>query len=263
MDEKHLFEGLDGGNRQEKPRSAGLTMVVDWGIGPNRQFDLQAMAAPYFDFAKIAVGLSRMYSNEMLRSKIQSYRAMDIEPFPGGQYLEYAEMHGKLDLYLPACRSAGYRWIEVSDNVASVELEWKVRVIKDAVENFGMQVFGEVGKKEGLDHGPSFVEDASACLDAGASLILLEAAELVNADAETEREVEETVKAVGIDKVMFELPGPWIEGVTESVIHRMRRELVDRFGVDVNIGNVMPDDLFSFEAYRRDLGINAGSPAKP
>ena len=237
MDEKHLFEGLDGGNRQEKPRSAGLTMVVDWGIGPNRQFDLQAMAAPYFDFAKIAVGLSRMYSNEMLRSKIQSYRAMDIEPFPGGQYLEYAEMHGKLDLYLPACRSAGYRWIEVSDNVASVELEWKVRVIKDAVENFGMQVFGEVGKKEGLDHGPSFVEDASACLDAGASLILLEAAELVNADAEAEREVEETVKAVGIDKVMFELPGPWIEGVTESVIHRMRRELVDRFSVDVNIDN--------------------------
>ena len=62
---------------------------------------------------------------------------------------------------------------------------------------------------------------------------------------------------------MFELPGPWIEGVTESVIHRMRRELVDRFSVDVNIGNVMPDDLFSFEAYRRDLGINAGSPAKP
>jgi len=174
-------------------------------------------------------------------------------------YLEYAEIQGKRDLYLPACQAAGYRWIEVSDNVAPVGLEWKVRVIKDAVENFQMNVFGEVGKKDGLGHGPSFAEDAKACLDAGAKIILLEAAELVNANPDTEREVEETVKAVGVDRIMFELPGPWIAGVTEAVIHKMRRELVDRFGVDVNVGNVEPEDLFSFEAYRRELGVNAGS----
>ena len=39
----------------------------------------------------------------------------------------------------------------------------------------------------------------------------------------------------------------------------MRREIVDRYGHEVNVGNVAPDDLFSFEAYRRGLGINAGS----
>ncbi len=262
MVESHIFEGLDGRPRSEKPRKIGLTMVVDWGIGPNRQQDLMITSAPYFDFAKIAVGLSRMYTDDVLRQKIQSYRALDIEPFPGGQYLEYAVMHNKLDLYLPACEAAGYRWIEVSDNVASVELEWKVRVIRDAVENYDMDVFGEVGKKEGLAHGPSFVEDAKACLGAGAKIILLEAAELVNADAETEREVEETVSTVGLNNVMFELPGPWIAGVTEFVIHKMRRELVDRFGVDVNVGNVMSDDLYSFEAYRRELGVNAGTPTE-
>ena len=262
MKESHIFDGLDGRPRAEKPRTTGLTMVVDWGIGPNQQQDLQVTAASYFDFAKIAVGLSRMYSNEVLLQKIQSYRSMDIEPFPGGQYLEYAEMQGKMDRYLPACAEAGYRWIEVSDNVAPVALEWKVRVIRDAVENYGMTVFGEVGKKEGLAHGPSFAEDAKACLDAGARIILLEAAELVNADSRTEREAEETIDSVGVERVMFELPGPWIEGVTDSVIHRMRRDLVDRFGVDVNIGNVMPDDLYSFEAYRRELGVNAGSPAE-
>ena len=259
MDKAHLFEGLDGRPRSEKPRTVGLTMVIDWGLGPNRQQDLQMTASPYFDFAKIAVGLSRLYTNEVLHQKIQSYRALDIEPFPGGMYLEYAEMQGKRDLYLPACQAAGYRWIEVSDNVAPVGLEWKVRVIKEAVENFQMNVFGEVGKKDGLGHGPSFAEDAKACLDAGAKIILLEAAELVNADPATEREVEETVKAVGVDRIMFELPGPWIAGVTEEVIHKMRRELVDRFGVDVNVGNVEPEDLFSFEAYRRELGVNAGS----
>ncbi|MBS12426.1 MAG: hypothetical protein CME19_12575 [Gemmatimonadetes bacterium] len=259
MRESHIFDGLDGRARSGKPRSTGFTMVVDWGMGPARQQDLQVMGAPYFDFVKIAVGLSRLMTNDVLTRKIQSYRSLGIEPFPGGQYLEYAEMYDQLDLYLPACAEAGYRWIEVSDNVAPVSLSWKVDVIKDAVENYGMDVFGEVGKKEGLDHGPSFTEDAKACLDAGAKIILLEAAELVNADAETEKQVEDTVAAVGVERVMFELPGPWIEGVTESVIHKMRRELVDRFGVEVNIGNVMPDDLYSFEAYRRALGVNAGS----
>ena len=168
-------------------------------------------------------------------------------------------MQGKLDHYLPACFEAGYRWIEVSDNVAPVGLEWKVRVIQDAVQNYGMEVFGEIGKKEGLDHSTSFADDAKACLDAGAKIILVEAAELGNADPETEREVDETVEAVGVEQIMFELPGPWIEGVDDALIHKLRRGLVDRFGVEVNVGNVMPDDLYSFEAYRRELGVNAGS----
>ena len=71
--------------------------------------------------------------------------------------------------------------------------------------------------------------------------------------------VEEIVAATGLEKVMFELPGPWIEGVTGSDVHRLRRELIDRYGTEVNIGNVAPDDLMSLEACRRGLGVNAGS----
>ena len=40
----------------------------------------------------------------------------------------------------------------------------------------------------------------------------------------------------------------------------MRRDLIDRFGPQVNIGNVGPEDLLSLEAYRRGLGVNAGAP---
>ncbi len=258
MNERHIFAGLDGAPRSRKPRSAGLTMVVDWGLGSGRQSDLTATAAPYIDFAKIAVGLSRMLTNEVLVEKVDAYRAHRIEAFPGGQYLEYARIHGKTDLYLPACQRAGYRWIEVSNNVADLPLEWKVRVIGEAVDEYGMNVLGEVGKKEGFSHDIRFADDARACLDAGAGIILLEAAELVDADDATRREVDETVTAVGLDRVMFELPGPWIPGVQSHHIHRMRRDLVDRFGPEVNLGNVMPEDLLSLEAYRRELGINAG-----
>ena len=183
-----------------------------------------------------------------------------MEPFPGGQYLEYAEVHGRLERYLPACVEAGYRWVEVSDNLAPVTLRWKERVIARAVEEFGLKVLGEVGKKEGLANAVPLADDAKACMEAGASLLLVEAAELIRGDAETRAAVDGVVAAVGLEKVIFELPGPWIAGVEEHHVHAMRRDLIDRFGPRVNIGNVEPEDLLSLEAYRRGLGVNAGAP---
>jgi phosphosulfolactate synthase len=258
VSETHIFDGLDGTSRPDKPRRNGLTMVVDWGMGAGAQEDLVSVCGPYFDFAKVAVGISRLLSNAALVGKISHYRDQGVEAFPGGQYLEYAEVHGKADVYLPAVVKAGYRWMEVSDNLASVSLEWKARMIREATEQHGLSVLGEVGKKEGLSNDVKMSEDARVCLEAGSSIILLEAAELIGDDADTAREVEAVVDTVGLDRVMFERPGPWIEGVTLESIHRMRRDLVDRYGKEVNVGNVQPDDLMTLEAYRRELGINAG-----
>jgi phosphosulfolactate synthase len=254
----HFFQGIDGLDRQPKPRDNGRTMVIDWGIGMNEQNDLIAVGADYFDFAKIAVGLSRLYSNELLATKLATYRAHQIEPFPGGMFLEYAEVHGKADLYFPGAVAAGYRWIEVSDNLGVVSLEWKARMIRQATEKYSLHVFGEVGKKEGIESSVPFVDDAQACLDAGAEIVLLEAAELVSDDIDIARAVETVVETVGLERVMFELPGAWIEGVTDSVIHQLRRRLIERYGTSVNLGNVAPSDLMSLEAYRRELGVNAG-----
>ena len=207
------------------------------------------------------MGLSRLHPPELLTEKIDRYLSWDVEPFPGGQFLEYAEVHGHLDRYLPACVEAGYRWVEVSDNIAPVSLSWKERIIARAVEEFGLRVLGEVGKKEGLANAVPLTDDAKACMEAGASLLLVEAAELIHGGAETAADIDGIVAAVGLEKVMFELPGPWIPGVEEHHVHAMRRDLIDRFGPRVNIGNVAPEDLLSLEAYRRGLGINAGAPA--
>ena len=260
--ERSVFEGLDGkqgGERSEKPRTAGLTMVVDWGMGLNRQRDLQDSGGPYIDFAKVAVGVSRLLSAPLLQEKIDSYLATGIEPFPGGQYLEYAETEGKLERYFEAVAAAGYRWVEVSDNLLPATAAWKETTIRTAREEFGLKVLGEVGRKEGLENPIPLPDNARICLEAGARLILLEAAELLAGGAATSAAVETVVGAAGLEKVMFELPGPWIEGVTGSEVHRIRRDLIDRYGTGVNIGNVAPDDLMPLEAYRRGLGVNAGS----
>jgi phosphosulfolactate synthase len=254
---EHFFDGFDGIDRPPKPRQTGLTMVIDWGIGPNAQNDLVSVGAQHFDFAKVAVGLSRLLSNEMLSAKLMYYQEHEVEPFPGGQFLEWAEVEGKADLYFDAVQAAGYRCIEVSDNMDAVTLEWKERMIHKGRE-LGLRIIGEVGKKEGLPSGTDLSDDAQRCLDAGAEIALLEAAELVDEDEETAGMIEKIVDRVGIDRVMFELPGPWIDGVRACDIHRMRRELIDRYGPEVNIGNVAPDELLTLEAYRRGLGVNAG-----
>jgi len=246
--------------RSHKPRSQGFTMVIDWGIGLARQEDLLATAAGFFDLAKIAVGISGLLPAELLAAKIQAYRQHDVEPFPGGQFLEFAEVHGYTDGYLATCVEAGYRWVEVSDNLAPVSLAWKQELIRQAVQQYHLDVLGEVGKKEGLTGKVSLVDDAKACLDAGAKLILLEAAELVSDDAAP---VEEVISAIGPERVMFELPGPWIDGVHACDIHRMRKRLIERFGPDVNLGNCAPDELVSLEAFRRGLGVNAGGDTHP
>lgn len=258
----HPFAGLDGAmahERTSKPRSAGLTMVADWGMGLQQQRDLTETSADHFDFAKIAVGMSRLYSAELLGQKIAQYQSMQIEPFPGGQYLEYAQVHGGLDRYLPACVEAGYRWVEVSDNIAPVSVDWKRDIIRRAVEDFGLKVLGEVGKKEGIENSIPLIDNARACMDAGSSVLLLEAAEMFDEDVETARSIEAIVDAIGLDKVMFELPGPWISNVHHHDIHRLRRELIERYGTQVNIGNCAASDLMSLEAFRRGLGVNAGS----
>ena len=137
-------------------------------------------------------------------------------------------------------------------------LTWKAEMIHRAVNNFGMQVMGEVGKKAGGEGGTAFVDDARTCRDAGAAYILLEAAELVSNDPEVQLDIDAVVDVIGLEQVMFELPGPWIEGVHACDIHTMRRRLISDYGPNVNIGNCDPTDLINLEAYRRKLGVNAG-----
>lgn len=257
MIETHFFQGFDGTERTSKCRQTGLTMVIDWGIGPYEQSDLVSMGAPHFDFAKVAVGISRLLSNDALSRKLRHYRTNEIEPFPGGQFLEWAEVEGKAERYFDAIEAAGYRCIEVSDNMDAVTLAWKERMIRKAVGQ-GLRVIGEVGKKEGLPSDTTLSDDAQRCLDAGAEVVLLEAAELVAEDEEVSRIVESVVQRVGLDNVMFELPGPWIDDVHECDIHRIRRELIDRYGANVSLGNVAPAEVLTLEAYRRGLGVNAG-----
>ncbi len=123
-------------------------MVVDNGLGFESQQELIEVGEPFIDMAKIAVGISGLLPLKLLQRKIEVYHSNDILAFPGGQYLEYAIYHGKTEAYFEHCAEAGFKLIEVSDNVDPLPRNIKQEIISRAVEGYGFQVLGEPGWQE-------------------------------------------------------------------------------------------------------------------
>lgn len=232
-------------------------MCLDDGLGLDLQRDLIQMGGEYIDFAKIAVGTSRLISLDILKQKIELYRTGDIEAFPGGQFLEYAFLKDSVDSYYGQAKEAGYNYIEVSDNIISLTPDQKAGLIKRAVNECGLKVLGEVGKKEGLEVTIDLIDDIKLCLEAGASFVFVEAAELFGEELNTQL-IRKIGKDIDYNQVIFELPGPWISGVHLCDIHRITVWLVDNLGPDVNVANVDHHNLLALETLRRGIGTNAG-----
>lgn len=243
--------------RPAKPRKNGLTMIADWGLSWGEQQNMLSVGSPFVDLAKIAVGISALLPPETLRRKIDLYSLNDILTFPGGQFLEYSVLHNRTDEYMQACVQAGFPCIEVSDNLLDIDLDAKCELIRKARETYGLRVLGEVGKKEGLDAKHDLAEDAARCLSAGAEKVFLEAADFFSGEVSPEK-AERVVARCGLDNLLFELPGPWIEGITLSDVHKTTRWLFAHFGIEVNIANVSPGDVLKVEALRLGIGVNAG-----
>jgi phosphosulfolactate synthase len=243
--------------RTEKPRDQGITMMADWGLDPQRQANLLSVAGPFIDQAKIAVGIGALLPQTILTQKLESYRQHNIVPFPGGQFLEHAVLNNKRDEYLQAVTAAGFDTIEVSDNLLEISLDEKCEIIRTAREQHGLRIFGEVGKKEGMASTVDLAEDAARCLESGSEIVFLEAADFFSGDVNEEM-LEKIISRCGLQPLVFELPGPWIAGVTLSDVHQMTCWLLNRFGTDTNIANVGVDEVLKLEALRLKIGVNAG-----
>ena len=232
-------------------------MMVDWGLPPAYQVDLLRTVSPYVDLAKIAVGIGALYSQEVLTEKLSAYRAQQVTPFVGGMFLEHAVLHGKTHDYLRAIVESGFDCIEVSDNLLDMTLDEKMELIQVSRKEYGLRILGEVGKKEGIAATNDLAEDAARCLDAGAEIVFLEAADFFAGEV-NDTELNRLINRCGMDPLIFELPGPWIQGITLTDIQQTMRWLVDQFGADANIANVPHDLVLSLEALRTRIGVNAG-----
>lgn len=237
--------------RQQKPRHKGLTMVIDKGMGLTQLHDLLGVAAPYIDFIKLGFGTSVFYPAEILKEKISLVRSYGIDIFPGGTFLEVAVLQGKLELYLQTAKDMGYTFVEVSDGTIPMSQELRRYAIHRAQE-LGLGVVSEVGKKDPRDR----VEDTAILaqirqdLQDGVYKVIVEGREsgkgvVIFDDSGAIKRQELEAMAAGIERLE--------DIIWEAPLKQQQQELILRFGPNVNLGNVQPQDVLALEALRVGL----------
>ena len=240
-----------------KPRHTGITMMVDFNLPVGRLEDLFGLVGPHVDLIKIAVGTARLYRETYLGQKIRLCEGYGVKPFIGGQFLEYVVATQGFDAapaFYKEAKRMGFEAVEVSDNCVPLSANQRKTLISQGVDA-GLEIHGEIGSKDIRQTSETLVGQAHDCLDAGADVVLVEAAEMI-IDGEVQEHLIAALEAeFPREKVIYELPGPWIKGVTLSDVYQMKKFLIERFGPDANIANVMPDDVFETEALRCGLSV--------
>lgn len=239
------------GERTSKPRSSGLTMVIDKGLGLGQAEDLAATAGSYIDIVKLTFGTSAFYDMELLKKKNRFLSAAGIEVMPGGTFLEVAFWQGVPEQYLDRARGLGFSAIEVSDGTIELPRPERASLIRRA-RQLGFKVISEVGKKDPQEAlpFPLLHELIREDLENGAFKVIIEAREagkgvgIFDAQGKTRQdEVDRILEGVReANDLIWEAP-----------LKNQQQDLILRFGANVNLGNVPPEEILALEALRQGL----------
>lgn len=249
--------GLPSERSATKPRRTGLTMMADWGLPLRQQEDILGVGGRFVDFAKFVTGTARLYERSYLADKLALYREHRVRSFIGGQFFEYVlatQGWDALPAFFDEAVAVGFETLEISDNCIPLAEEERTAAV-DLARARGLSVMGEVGSKTQANDVSLLIAQARRLLDAGADCVLVEAAELVENGRPKPGMFEALRAGLDLDRVMIELPGPWISGVTLPLVHDLKKALIAAFGPDVNIANVHAEELVATEALRVGLGV--------
>ncbi len=256
---EHAFASIPVPDRQGKPRTRGLNMMIDWGMGLARQADTLDSACAYIDNAKIAASIPRVMPRDVLQAKLALYRQHGIAPMIGGLFTELAYMQGNADKLFDEALAVGFGALEVSDNLITYPPGEKARLIR-ACRDAGLKAYGEVGRKEGALDDDAFVADIAECLDAGAAGVYLEAYELF-AQGQTRTALIERIRTrFAPELIVYELPVVILPGVHREFKHRIATWLVRTLGTEVNLANIEWDEIYITEIVRRGMAGDASHP---
>jgi len=238
-------------DRLPKPRETGWTMVIDKGLGFNAIDDLMQITSPVIDVVKLTFGTSAFFRFDVLKEKVRTITAHGVACMPGGTLGEVAVWQETFDRYLDRAHELGFPAIEISDGTIEMDARTRTQAITKAVKA-GFRVLSEVGKKDPNDAQPMAVlaDLVNADLDCGAFMVIMEAREAGKGvgiyDASgLPREAEIDAFLAGVrdpSRVLWEAP-----------LSPQQRYLVQRFGPNVNLGNIAPEDTLALEALRCGL----------
>jgi len=238
-------------SRATKPRSTGLTMVIDGGIPLKLFADIIASTPELIDFVKFGWGTAIVTGG--LQQKIDVLREHGIGFYLGGTLFEKYVMQERFDDFKRFCTELGCDHVEVSNGTITMSNAEKASYIRKLADDF--TVVSEVGFKDpdrSEQLPPSkWVEYIDEDLTAGAAMVTLEAREsgksgICRPDGALRFGLIEDVLSAGVsqDRLLFEAPTTTLQTY-----------FVTRLGSDVNLGNVPASGVIGLETLR--LGLRA------
>jgi len=258
---KHAFENIPRPQRDSKPRKKGLNMMIDWGLGIAAQKDVLETSGYYIDKIKIAATLPTILPESVLKRKIAVYTDHGIDVATGGLFAELAIKQDNFDDYLREAKALGFTSVEVSDNLLRMSPKQKGDAIRHIRSEYGLNVYGEVGKKEGRLTDDEAIRDIGVCLDAGADAVYLESNELYS-DDNTERSslIQRMSETYSMEKLIFELPVVINRGSSHAGKMAATDQLVATLGTHVNLANIEHYELLVVEMFRLGMGGSTKHP---
>lgn len=227
-------------------------MMLDKGMGPNMVEDFLEISGPYIDLAKFGWGTSAIHERELVKYKIDTYISNDIVPYPGGTLFELAYISNKFEEFLAESEELGFKAIEISDGTVDIPKEERANII-GKVKDAGFMVLTEVGKKDPRkDHlftAEDRVELVENDLNSGADKVIIEAREggkdlgIYNSRGDVkEEDIQILIDSLDLNKLIWEAPQK-----------NQQAYMILKFGSNVNLGNIAPEEVTALETMRRGL----------
>lgn len=233
-------------DRTTRPRSRGLTHVIDTGLPIEHLRGQLDVIADYTDIWKFGFGTS--YLDPTAAKKIQVLGDAGINACVGGTLLEAAWLESTERECLAWAADMGFPCVEVSNGASGMATLEKLRLIELASSEF--VVLSEVGSKDPADPvlASVWAEEMKADLAAGATWVIAEGREsgtvgLYDPDGSVKWDLVESItEAVGVEWIVFEAPRT-----------SQQAALIRTYGPNVSLGNIAPHDVLALESLRRGL----------
>jgi phosphosulfolactate synthase len=233
-------------DRKQKPRTSGITMVMDKGLSVNEVRNFLSVSYPHVDIVKLGFGTS--FVTPALDKKLEIYRSYNIPVYFGGTLFEAFLIRNQFDDYVSICQHYGINFIEVSDGSITIPHSEKCGYI-EKLTKYGT-VLSEVGSKDAAHIIPPYkwIELMDAELSAGASYVIAEAREAGNVGIyRGSGEVREGL----VQEILTQIPGEKI--IWEAPQKAQQLYFIELLGCNVNLGNIAPTEMISLEAMRIGL----------
>ena len=176
--------------RPAKPRSNGLTMIMDKGLSLNEAENMIVLKSELTDIVKLGFGTSLL--TRYIDKKISLYREAGIDVYTGGTLFEAFIVRNQLDDFYRLMDKLKLEMVEVSDGCIQMEHEKKCELIHKLSKDF--KVISEIGSKdESLTiEDDKWVSYMKKELEAGSWKVIAEAREGGNVGMfETDGEIKE------------------------------------------------------------------------